>query len=72
MDLVSLAPWLGVLIVAVAAFVVVRARRTRARRAAPPAGAPPATDEDNYLDSSHISGPIVRPRTGSGTGDDRR
>ena len=63
MDLGSTAWWIGLAIVAVAAVVVVRALRPRGPRdGVPTPGTPPPTDEDNYLDSSHISGPIVRPR----------
>lgn len=52
--------WL--VVVAIVVVAVVRLRRSRRRPATPAPGSPPPTDEDNYLDSSHISAPIVRPR----------
>ena len=63
-DAGSLAPWLGVLLVVIAVVAFVRVRRSRAARGTPRPGAPPTTDEENYLDSSHISGPVVGPRAG--------
>lgn len=60
--------WL--VVVAIVVFAVVRLRRSRHRPGTPVPGSPPPTDEDNYLDSSHISGPIVRPRP-PGDGDRR-
>jgi len=54
--------WLVVVVVAIVAVALLRARRSRGNAGVPAPGAPPATDEDNYLDSSHISGPVVRPR----------
>lgn len=63
MDVAGAAWWIGLAVIAVAAFLVVRAVRARGPRdGVPTPGTPPPTDEDNYLDSSHISGPIVRPR----------
>jgi len=71
-DAGSLAPWLGVLLVVIAVVAFVRVRRSRAARGTPRPGAPPTTDEENYLDSSHISGPVVGPRAGGGTGSEKR
>ncbi len=71
MDTGSIALWLVVVAVAVIVVVAaVRARRSRRHPGTPVPGSPPPTDEDNYLDSSHISGPIVHPRQPGDT--DRR
>ena len=64
MELRSLTPWLVLAVaIAVAAFVFwyLRARR---RNHLPPPIPEPVSDEDDYLDSSHIGGPIAGMTTG--------
>jgi len=63
--------WLIAAIAVVAVVLVLRTMRSRrSRPTAPEPGEPPVTDDTNYLDSSHISGPIAGLRPGERT--DRR
>jgi hypothetical protein len=67
MDVAGLAPWLLLIVVAVAAVFVFRALKARARRETiRRALANTPNDEESFLDSSHISGPIP----GLGEGED--
>jgi hypothetical protein len=55
----SIAFWLGAIAAVVIVILVMRGVRSRVPRTrVPEPGAPPVTDDTNYLDSSHISGPI--------------
>jgi hypothetical protein len=57
--------WLVVVVAAVAVVLVLRSTRSRVPPpTAPEPGEPPVTDDTNYLDSSHISGPISGLRPG--------
>ena len=59
MEFGSIAFWLGAVAAVVIVVLVMRMVRSRVPRSrAPEPGAPPVTDDTNYLDSSHISGPI--------------
>ena len=71
MEIGSTTFWIMVVIAVAAVVLVLRGRRSRTPRpTVPEAGEPPATDDTNYLDSSHISGPI--PGLRPGERDDRR
>jgi hypothetical protein len=57
--------WLVVVIAVVGVVFVLRNTRSRSPPpTVPKPGEPPVTDDTNYLDSSHISGPITGLRPG--------
>lgn len=59
MEFGSIAFWLVAVAAVVIVILVMRMGRSRVPRPrVPDPGAPPVTDDTNYLDSSHISGPI--------------
>jgi hypothetical protein len=59
MDLARIAPWLLALVAVIVAVFVFRALKNRARLAAiRRAQAEAANEDEAFLDSSHISGPI--------------
>ncbi len=65
MEFGSITFWLVAVIAVVAVVLVLRSTRSRTPRpTAPEPGEPPVTDDTNYLDSSHISGPIPGLRPG--------
>jgi hypothetical protein len=60
MDLARIAPWLLALVAIIVAVLVFRALKNRARLAAiRRAQAETTNEEEAFLDSSHISGPIA-------------
>jgi hypothetical protein len=60
--------WIIAAIAIVAVVLVLRSTRSRAPRpTVPEPGEPPVTDDTNYLDSSHISGPVPGLRPGERT-----
>jgi hypothetical protein len=64
----SIAFWLVAVGAVVAIVFVLRGMRSRTPRpTVPEPGEPPVTDDTNYLDSSHISGPIPGLRPGERT-----
>jgi len=67
--------WITAVVAVVAVVLVLRSTRSRMPPpTAPEPGEPPVTDDTNYLDSSHISGPVPGLRAGErpdGTRTDR-
>ncbi len=59
MNLEHLALWLLPIVVIIVVAVVVRNMRHRAARARAAIAIPATQDDESYLDSSHISGPIA-------------
>lgn len=58
MDLIHLAAWVAVAVAAAGAFAWWRARRERARLAAIRQAQEAVTEDEAFLDSSHITGPV--------------
>jgi hypothetical protein len=59
MDVARFVPWLVLALVVAAVVLAIRLRRARARREAiRRAQAEPMSEDEAFLDSSHISGPI--------------
>lgn len=58
MDLIHLAAWVAVAVVVAGAYLLLRARRERARLEAIRRLQAAVTEDEAFLDSSHISGPI--------------
>jgi len=58
MDFIHLAAWVAVAVVVVGAFLLLRARRERARLEAIRRLQEAVSEDEAFLDSSHISGPI--------------
>ena len=60
MDVGILAPIVGVVLAVVVVLILRRVMRVRAAKSQPPAAVSPLSEsEQEFLDSSHIGGPIV-------------